>query len=69
MQEITLTEDLNSVKQHEVTIFKRQDVSHEFIFYGFIVDKESKIIMPRKSIGNVWNFMASLQLAENRLNI
>lgn len=56
VQEITLTEELNSAKQHEVTIFKRQDTRHEFIFYGFIVDKESEISMPRKKYRKCMEF-------------
>jgi hypothetical protein len=54
MQEITLANDLQDDKSHEVILFKRQDGCHEFTFYGFIVSKDSKILIrskkPRKCI-------------------
>ena len=54
MQEITLANDLENDKSHEVILFKRQDGCHEFTFYGFIVPNESKILIaskkPRKCI-------------------
>ena len=56
MQEITLAKNLNSAKQHEIILFKRQDASYEFIFYGFIVDKESEISMPRKKYRKCMEF-------------
>ena len=54
LQEITLANDLENDKSHEVIVFKRQDGCHEFTFYGFNVPKESKILIaskkPRKCI-------------------
>jgi hypothetical protein len=46
LQEITLANDLDDEKSHEVILFKRQDACHEFTFYGFIVSKDSKILKP-----------------------
>ena len=48
IQEITLANDLRGDKSHEVILFKRQDGCHEFTFYGFIVSKDSKILIPLK---------------------
>lgn len=48
LQKITLAKDLEKDKVHEVILFKRQDVCHEFTFYGFNVSKESKILIPTK---------------------
>lgn len=48
LQEITLANDLAKDKSHEVILFKRQDACHEFTFYGFIVSKDSKILIPHK---------------------
>lgn len=56
VQEITLAEDLNREKKHEIILFKRQGPSCEFIFYGFIVDKESEISMPRKKYRKCMEF-------------
>lgn len=56
VQEIMLAEDLNSEKKHEIILFKRQDARCEFIFYGFIVDKESEISMPRKKYRKCMEF-------------
>ena len=54
LQEITLANDLYGDKSHKVILFKRQDGCHEFTFYGFIVSKDSKILIsskkPRKCI-------------------
>jgi hypothetical protein len=46
IQEITLTSCLCDNTSHEVVLFKRQDVCHEFTFYGFIISKDSKILTP-----------------------
>ncbi|MGV8981591.1 electron transporter RnfD [Clostridium sp.] len=46
IQEITLENDLCGGKPHEVMLFKRQDGCHEFTFYGFIVSKDSKLLIP-----------------------
>jgi len=48
IQEITLVNDLQKEKIHEVTVFKRQDGCHEFTFYGFNVSKESNILRTSK---------------------
>lgn len=56
VQKITLAENLNSDKQHEIVFFKRQDTRCEFTFYGFIVDTESKISMPRKKYRKCMEF-------------
>jgi hypothetical protein len=48
IQEITLTNDLQDDKTHEVILFKRQDACHEFTFYGFIISKDGKVMMPCK---------------------
>lgn len=56
VQEITLAEDLNREKKHEIILFKRQDPGSEFIFYGFIVHKESEISGPRKKYRKCMEF-------------
>jgi len=48
LQEITLANDLQDEKSHEVILFKRQDACHELTFCGFIVSKDSKILIPSK---------------------
>lgn len=56
MQEIILKNDSRDVKAHEVIVFKRQDSCHEFTFYGFIIDKDSEVIMPPKKSGRCIEF-------------
>lgn len=56
MQEITLAEALNEDKQHEIILFKRQDARSQFIFYGFIVDKECEIGIPKKKYRKCMEF-------------
>lgn len=48
LQEITLANDLQGDKVHEIILFKRQDACHEFTFHGFNVSKDSKILIPFK---------------------
>lgn len=48
IMEIILEDNLKNDKSHEVTLFKRQDGCHEFIFYGFIISKEGEVMPPYK---------------------
>lgn len=48
IQEITLSNDLQEDKLHEVILFKRQDACHEFTFYGYITSKDSQVNTPLK---------------------
>jgi len=56
VQEIILAENLDSAKQHEIILFKRQGARCEFTFYGFVVDKESEISAPRKKYRKCMEF-------------
>ncbi len=40
---ITLAEDLDNTT-HEIILYKRQDASHYFDFYGFAVEKDAEIL-------------------------
>lgn len=48
IQEITLADDLQNDKLHEVILFKRQDGCHEFTFYGFIIAEDGSVCPPHK---------------------
>ncbi len=48
LDKITLADDLQKDKRHEVILFKRQDGCHEFTFYGFVISEEGEVISPSK---------------------
>jgi len=56
IQEITLAEDLETNKTHEVILFKRQDGCHEFTFYGFIISKGDEVNLPYKKTSRYMEF-------------
>lgn len=45
---LTMGEDLDGEKSHEVVLFKRQDGCHEFTFCGFIISKDGGVNPPPK---------------------
>ncbi|MDP4091653.1 MAG: electron transporter RnfD, partial [Bacillota bacterium] len=59
IQEVTLAENLQMDKNHEVILFKRQDGSHEFSFHGFIVSMDSSINTPPKKSRRYIEFYGS----------
>lgn len=42
-EEIILATELQEDKVHEITVFKREDICHEFTFCGFVLDQNGKV--------------------------